>query len=52
MQIVYVILFPPSLGLMAADSAGWLEQALLAGIAVAANGLCYALAARAGRKYR
>ena len=44
-ELVYLVLFPPSIGLMATENASPLSQAFIVTVVVAANGGFYALVA-------
>jgi hypothetical protein len=49
-ELIYILLFPPSLGLMATENASEASQALIISIVVAANGAIYGLGSMIVRK--
>ncbi len=48
--LIYILLFPPSIGLMVTEKASPASQALIISIVVAANGAIYGLASMIARK--
>ena len=49
-DLVYIVLFPPSIGLMATERASALSQAFIVTMVIAANGGWFAFLSAVGRK--
>jgi hypothetical protein len=49
-ELIYILLFPPSIGLMVTENASAASQALIISVVVAANGAIYGLGSMIARK--